>query len=91
MQLHEAYATSTLRDMTTFIAEQTPATALPGVPVPYVIEAGSGRAHELLGEVGRALVGAEESGGAMSVMTLDGGRARRPIPLHYHDNEYEFF
>ena len=77
--------------MTTFIAEERPVTTLPGEAVPYVIEAGSGRAHVLLGEVGRALVGAEESGGAMSVMTLDGPRAERPIPLHYHDNEYEFF
>jgi quercetin 2,3-dioxygenase len=77
--------------MTTFIAEQTPVTTLPGEPVPYVIEAGSGRAHVLLGEVGRALVGAEESAGAMSVMSLDGPRADRPIPLHYHDEEYEFF
>jgi quercetin dioxygenase-like cupin family protein len=77
--------------MTTFIAEQTPVTTLPGEPVPYVIEAGSGRAHVLLGEVGRALVGSEESAGAMSVMSLDGPRADRPIPLHYHDQEYEFF
>lgn len=77
--------------MSTFLTESQPVTTLPGEPVPYVIEAGSGRAHELLGEVGRALVGAEESGGAMSVMALDGGRAARPIPLHYHDQEYEFF
>ena len=76
--------------MTTVIAEQQPVTTLPGEPVPYGIEAGSGRAHVLLGEVGRALVGAEESRGAMSVMALDGPRADRPIPLHYHDNEYEF-
>ena len=77
--------------MSSYIAERTPVTALPGEPSPYVIEAGSGRAHVLLGEVGRALVGAEESGGAMSVMALDGPRADRPIPLHYHDHEYEFF
>src|SRR3954452_21326611 len=77
--------------MSTFIAERTPVTTLPGEPVPYVIEAGSGRAHVLLGEVARALVGAEESGGAMSVMALDGPRADRPIPLHFHDHEYEFF
>src|SRR4051794_17843384 len=77
--------------MSSFLAETRPVTVLPGEPVPYVIEAGSGRAHVLLGEVGRALVGAEESSGAMSVMTLDGPRAERPIPLHYHDEEYEFF
>src|SRR4051794_8552313 len=77
--------------MSTYLADPLPVTDLPGGPVPYVIEAGSGRAHVLLGEVGRALVGAEESGGAMSVMTLDGPRAERPIPLHYHEHEYEFF
>src|SRR6185369_6709708 len=77
--------------MSTFLAEQAPVTTLPGEAVPYVIEAGSGRAHVLLGEVARALVGAEESSGAMSVMALDGPKADRPIPLHYHDNEYEFF
>jgi quercetin 2,3-dioxygenase len=76
--------------MSTYIAERTPVTTLPGESTPYVIEAGSGRAHGLLGEVGRALAGAEESAGAMSVMALDGPRAR-PIPLHYHDDEYEFF
>jgi quercetin dioxygenase-like cupin family protein len=77
--------------MSTFLTEPSPVTTLPGEPIPYVIEAGSGRAHVLLGEVARALVGAEESGGAMSVMALDGPQADRPIPLHYHDNEYEFF
>src|SRR3954471_3743564 len=77
--------------MSTFLAERTPVTTLPGEPGPYVIEAGSGRAHVRAGGVGRALVGAEESAGAMSVMALDGPRADRPIPLHYHDNEYEFF
>jgi quercetin dioxygenase-like cupin family protein len=77
--------------MSTYLADPQPVTVLPGEPVPYVIEAGSGRAYVLLGEVGRALVGAEESGGAMSVMSLDGPRAERPIPLHYHDSDYEFF
>lgn len=77
--------------MSSYLADPLPVTVLPGAPVPYVIEAGSGRAHVLLGEVGRALVGAEESAGAMSVMALDGPRADRPIPLHYHDHEYEFF
>src|SRR4051794_41975541 len=75
----------------TTLAADTPIVDLPGTAVPYVIEAGSGRAHVLLGEVGRALVGAEESAGAMSVMSLDGPRAERPIPLHYHDDESGFF
>lgn len=77
--------------MATLTDQSAPLTKLPGEPLPYVIEAGSGRAHVLLGEVGRALIGAEESRGTMSVMSLDGPRADRPIPLHYHDHEYEFF
>jgi quercetin 2,3-dioxygenase len=77
--------------MSPFLAAPLPVTTLPGAPVPYVIEAGSGRAHVLLGEVGRALAGKEESGGAMSVMALDGPRADRPVPLHFHDHEHEFF
>src|SRR4051794_18463630 len=75
----------------TTLAADTPIVDLPGEPVPYVIEAGSGRAHVLLGGGGRALAGAEESRGVMSVMALDGPKAERPIPLHYHENEYEFF
>jgi quercetin 2,3-dioxygenase len=90
MQLWIAYASLMLARMTTLTAD-APVTTLPGEPIPYVIESGSGRAHVLLGEVGRALVGAEESRGAMSVMTLDGPKAERPIPLHYHDDEHEFF
>jgi quercetin dioxygenase-like cupin family protein len=77
--------------MSQLIAQEHPVTALPGKPEPYVLEAGSGRAHVLLGEVGRALIGAEETGDRMSVMTLTGPRAERPIPLHYHDHEQEFF
>src|SRR4051794_34868610 len=75
----------------TTLSAAVPVTTLPGEPVPYVIEAGSGRAHVLLGEVGRALAGAEETNGAMSVMALDGPKSERPIPLHYHDREFEFF
>lgn len=77
--------------MATYIDGRKPMTTLPGAQIPYVLEAGSGRAHVLLGQVGRALAGAEETGGAMSVMSLDGPRAERPIPLHYHELEYEFF
>ena len=64
---------------------------LPGECVPYVLEAGGGRAHLLLGEVGRALAGTEETGGAMSVMTLTGPTAPRPIPQHYHEREHDVF
>jgi quercetin 2,3-dioxygenase len=63
---------------------------LPGERVPYALSAGGGRAHLLIDQVGRCLGGAEETGGAMSMMTLD-GPAGRPIPLHFHREEYEFF
>jgi quercetin dioxygenase-like cupin family protein len=65
-------------------------TDLPAAAVPYVVSAGGGRAHLLIDQVGRCLGGAEETGGAMSMMTLD-GPAGRPIPLHFHNQEYEFF
>jgi quercetin 2,3-dioxygenase len=65
-------------------------TELPGRPVPYVMEAGGGRAHLLIDQVGRCLAGAEETGDAMSMMALD-GPAGRPVPLHFHNQEHEFF
>jgi quercetin dioxygenase-like cupin family protein len=68
----------------------TTAQVLPGERVPYVLEAGGGRAHLLIDQVGRCLSGAEETGGALSMMTLD-GPSGRPIPLHFHRDEYEFF
>ena len=45
---------------------------LPGKPVPYVLAAHSGRGHQLIDQVGRCIVGSEESNDAMSAMTLIG-------------------
>ncbi|HEX4753022.1 MAG TPA: quercetin 2,3-dioxygenase [Solirubrobacterales bacterium] len=63
---------------------------LPGEAVPYVVPSGSGRAHLLLGQVGRVLIGSEETGGVMSATTLS-GPAGQPIPLHFHELEDEYF
>lgn len=63
---------------------------LPGEVVPYVVPAGSGRAHLLLGQVGRVLIGSEETDGVMSATTLS-GPAGQPIPLHFHELEDEYF
>jgi quercetin dioxygenase-like cupin family protein len=63
---------------------------LPGQATPYVVRQGGGRAFLLIDQVGRCLAGAEETAGAMAMMTLD-GPAGRPIPLHFHDRELEFF
>lgn len=63
---------------------------LPGEAKPYYLSDGEGRAHLLLGQVGRALASTEETGGAMSVMTAL-GPAGRPIPLHVHEKEHDYF
>jgi quercetin dioxygenase-like cupin family protein len=55
-----------------------------------VLAAGSGRGNALIDQVGRCVVGSEESNDAMSAMTLVGPKGL-PIPLHYHEHEYEFF
>ena len=67
-----------------------PVRELPGEAVPYSLADGDGRAHLLLGQVGRALAGAEETANAMSVMTAL-GPADRPIPMHYHQKEHDYF
>jgi quercetin dioxygenase-like cupin family protein len=67
-----------------------PVRELPGEAKPYYLSDGDGRAHLLLGQVGRALASTEETGGAMSVMTAL-GPAGRPIPLHVHEKEHDYF
>jgi quercetin dioxygenase-like cupin family protein len=68
----------------------SPVRELPGEAVPYHLADGDGRAHLLLGQVGRTLAGTEETAGAMSVMTAL-GPAGRPIPMHYHEAEHDYF
>jgi quercetin dioxygenase-like cupin family protein len=67
-----------------------PVRELPGEPVPYYLADGDGRAHLLLGQVGRALASTEETAGAMSVMTAV-GPAGGPIPMHRHEREHDYF
>jgi quercetin 2,3-dioxygenase len=77
--------------MSTETADTTARSGLPGKPVPYVLLAGEGHANLLLGEVGRTLAGAEETNDGLSVMTLSGPAAPRPIPLHRHELEHDVF
>src|SRR3954447_17974725 len=63
---------------------------LPGEVKPYYLADGDGRAHLLLGQVGRALASTEETNGAMSVMTALGPTGR-PMPFHKHAKEHDFF
>jgi quercetin 2,3-dioxygenase len=68
----------------------TAAAELPRRPAPYVQPAGTGRTHLLLGQVARTIIGAEETGGALSFTTMCGPKGA-PIPLHYHDCELAGF
>ncbi len=76
--------------MSSHLESGAPIRELPGKGVPYHLSDGDGRAHLLLGQVGRTLAGDEETAGAMSVMTAV-GPAGDPIPLHRHDNEHDYF
>jgi len=76
--------------MSSRVQPQAPVRELPGEAVPYYLADGDGRAHLLLGQVGRALAGGEETAGAMSVMTAL-GPAGRPIPMHRHEREHDYF
>ncbi len=72
------------------LPERSPLIELPGEPRPYVLRSGDGRAHLLIDQVGRVLVGAEESRGALSYTVLDGPKGG-PIPFHFHAAEHDFF
>jgi quercetin 2,3-dioxygenase len=76
--------------MTSQTVNSDPVRKLPGEAVPYRLADGDGRAHLLLGQVGRTLAGTEETAGSMSVMTAL-GPAGRPIPMHVHEREHDYF
>jgi quercetin dioxygenase-like cupin family protein len=76
--------------MSFHVESPAPVRELPGEAVPYHLADGDGRSHLLLGQVGRALAGTEETAGAMSVMTAL-GPAGRPIPMHRHEREHDYF
>jgi quercetin dioxygenase-like cupin family protein len=76
--------------MTHRVDSPAPVRELPGSPVPYYLADGDGRAHLLLGQVGRTLAGREETADRLAVMTAL-GPADRPIPLHWHEREHDYF
>jgi quercetin dioxygenase-like cupin family protein len=76
--------------MTSQTENAAPVRVLPEGPVPYRLADGDGRAALLLGQVGRTLASTEQTNGAMSVMSAL-GPAGRPIPLHYHEREHDYF
>ncbi len=76
--------------MSSGVDSHAPVRELPGEAVPYYLADGDGRASLLLGQIGRTLAGSEETGNAMSVMTAL-GPADRPIPMHTHEKEHDYF
>lgn len=61
---------------------------LPGA-VPYVVRAGRGLRHLVGGEIVYTLAGGTETAGAFGVLVADSPEARGPIPMHYHEREYD--
>jgi quercetin dioxygenase-like cupin family protein len=61
---------------------------LPGA-VPYIVPHGRGLRHLVAGEVVTTLAGGTETAGAFGVLVADSTWARGPIPMHYHEREYD--
>lgn len=61
---------------------------LPGEPVPYRLEGGTGLGYLLGGQVNRFLATCEETGGAMSVANNTGPPGVK-VPPHYHDLQHD--
>lgn len=61
---------------------------LPGAR-PYIVPHGRGLRHLVAGEVVTTLAGGTETAGAFGVMVADSPIARGPIPMHYHEREYD--
>lgn len=57
---------------------------------PFVVEAGTGNAELLLGQVFRTLVSGADSGGALGFVTMVGPKGR-PIPMHRHGEAHDVF
>lgn len=62
---------------------------LPGAATPYVVRHGRGLRHLVAGEVVTTLAGGRETAGAFGVLATDSPQARGPIPMHYHEREYD--
>lgn len=62
---------------------------LPGAAVPYVVRAGRGLRHLVGDDVVTTLAGGRETAGGFGVLATDSPHAQRPIPMHYHEREYD--
>lgn len=62
---------------------------LPGGAVPYIVRHGRGLRHLVGGEIVYTLAGGKETAGAFGVLNTDSPWSRGPIPMHYHEREYD--
>jgi quercetin 2,3-dioxygenase len=64
--------------------------ALPGEPVPYVLEAGEGERAHLFDQLFTVLLSGDETNGQFGVFTMEAPRGRA-IPVHSHADVHEIF
>ena len=64
--------------------------ALPGRPVPYVLEAGDGERAHLFDQLFTVLLSGDETEGQFGVFTMEAPRGRS-IPVHSHPDVHEIF
>ena len=62
---------------------------LPGAALPYGVRHGRGGRHLGAGVVVTTLGGGRETAGGFGVLATDSPQARGPIPMHYHEREYD--
>jgi quercetin 2,3-dioxygenase len=64
--------------------------ALPGRPVPYVLEAGEGERAHLFDQLFTVLLSGDETEGQFGVFTMEAPRGQA-IPVHSHADVHEIF
>ena len=64
--------------------------ALPGKPVPYVLEAGEGERAHLFDQLFTVLLSGDETDGQFGVFTMEAPRGDA-IPVHSHADVHEIF
>jgi quercetin 2,3-dioxygenase len=64
-------------------------TQLPGASVAYVLRQGEGETYNVAGQVIHVLAGREETNGAYGAVVCEATLDRQPIPLHYHEREFD--
>lgn len=62
---------------------------LPGKSVAYVLRQGEGDAFNVAGQIITVLAGTDETAGGYGAVVCEATLDRQPIPLHYHEREYD--